>query len=251
MTSLGDKIAIVTGGGSGIGAAVAVKLAQEGAIVVIGDRNEADACRIREVILEAGGHAEALLMDVTEPEDVTGFFAFVTKRYGRLDIAINNAGISKRNASFMATDEPGFDETMAVNLKGVWRCMVSELAVFLRQGDGVIVNMASALGLIGAAQGAAYVASKHAVVGLTKAAAVEFAAAGIRVNAVCPGVINTPLVTSYQLSPAELQGFKAVHPVGRLGTVEEVANAVFWLASPAASFVTGATLAVDGGWTAW
>jgi len=249
--SLEHKIAVVTGGGSGIGAAVAMKLAEAGATVIIGDRNEDDGARVQSRIATAGGLAEAVKMDVTNPDEVAAFFSFVEERYKGLHVAVNNAGISRRHASFEESDETAFDETIAVNLKAVWRCMRYELVIFRRQGDGVIVNMASALGLIGAAGGAAYVASKHGVVGLTKAAAVEFGSMGIRVNAVCPGVIDTPLVNGYGLSPTALAGMKAVHPIGRFGKVDEVASAVLWLATQAASFVTGATLAVDGGWTAW
>lgn len=188
--------------------------------------------------------------NVSNSASVNALFEEISARFGRLDIAVNNAGVSGRTQGITNQSEAEFDAIVAVNLKGVWLCMQREIAMFAAQGRGAIVNVASALGLVGAATKPAYSATKHAVIGLTRSAAIEYSRHGIRVNAVCPGVIRTPLMDKAGLSAEFAAGLIKLHPIGRLGIPEEVAEAIYWLASPAASFVTGAALAVDGGWTA-
>jgi NAD(P)-dependent dehydrogenase (short-subunit alcohol dehydrogenase family) len=247
--SLEGKVALVTGGGSGIGRASALAFAREGARVVVADVAVAGGAETVTIIKGAGGKATFVQTDVAKASEVEALLATTVATYGRLDCAHNNAGIEGIEASTADYPEADWDRVIAVNLKGVWLCMKYELPQMQLQGGGAIVNTASIAGLVGAHRMPAYVASKHGVAGLTKAAALEYAKAGIRVNAVCPGVIRTPMVerfffTRHPRAEARLTAFE---PIGRLGTPEEVAAAVLWLCSDAASFVTGHTMAVDGG----
>ena len=246
------KVVLVTGGGSGIGRATALKLAQEGAKIMIADYvQEGGECTVK-MITEAGGTASFVSADVSVAKQVESMVAKTVETYGRIDGAFNNAGIEGRiMASTAECSEENFDRTIAINLKGVWLCMKYEIPQMLRQGGGAIVNTASVAGLVGLAGGPAYNASKHGVVGLTRTAALEYAARNIRVNCVCPGVIRTPMVERVIDSGSiNEQDFIAGEPVGRMGKPEEIAQGVVWLLSDAASFVTGHPMAIDGGWVA-
>lgn len=242
------KVALVTGGASGIGRATALAFAREGAKVVVSDVISSGGEETVALIKGAGGDALFVKADVAQPTEVNALISQVVATYGRLDCAFNNAGIEGMMASTVECTEENWDRTLAINLKGVWLCMKAEIAQMLKQGGGAIVNTASVAGLVGFAGLPAYVASKHAVVGLTKTAALEYAKSGIRINAVCPGVIHTPMVERlFQNNPQAGERIAALEPIGRLGKPEEIAEAVVWLCSDAASFVTGLPMAVDGG----
>jgi NAD(P)-dependent dehydrogenase (short-subunit alcohol dehydrogenase family) len=245
------KVALVTGGASGIGRATALTFAREGAKLVVADMNEDGGHQTVHMITEKGGEAIFVQVDVTSASAVEAMISKTVETYGRIDCAHNNAGISgglsARTAEY---PEDAWHQVIAVNLTGVWLCMKYEIPQMLHHGGGTIVNTASAAGLVGGRGMSAYVASKHGVVGLTKTAALEYAQQGIRVNCVCPGVIHTPM-TERGLSDPELRArIIATEPIGRVGTPEEVAEAVVWLCSDAASFVTGHTMTVDGGYVA-
>ncbi len=245
------KVALVTGGGSGIGRASALALAREGAKVVISDIVVAGGEETVRMVKTAGGEAIFVQADVSKPADVEALVNKVVEVYGRLDCAFNNAGIEGQLQQTVECSEENWDRTIAINLKGVWLCMKYEIPVMLKQGGGAIVNTASVAGLVGFRGLPAYVASKHGVVGLTKTAALEYAKSGIRVNAVCPGVIHTPMVERlFREQPQWGEAVQALEPVARMGKPEEVAEAVVWLCSDAASFVTGLAMAVDGGMVA-
>ncbi len=248
--TLQGKVALVTGAGSGIGRAVALAFAREGAQVAVVDVDEAGARETARRIGEAGGQALALAVDVSVPEAVQRMVEATVERFGRLDCACNNAGIEGARAATADYTEADWDRVMDVNLRGVWLCMKHEIPALLVQG-GAVVNVASILGTVGFASAPAYVAAKHGVVGLTKAAALEYAALGVRVNVVCPAFIETPMLERAGITsdPAMRQAVTSLHPIGRMGTSEEVAEAVVWLSSEAASFVTGQALLVDGGYT--
>lgn len=243
------KVALVTGGGSGIGRASSLAFAALGARVVVGDAAPDGGEGTVQMIREVGGEATFIRADVSQSPDVTALVNGTVERYGRLDFAHNNAGIAGASAQPF-TDYPDelFDNVLAVNLKGVWLCLKAEVRQMLAQGGGAIVNTASIAGLIGGF-GAAYTASKHGVIGLTKQVAVQYATAGIRVNAVCPGLIETAM-TRPVYTPERWEQAINMHPMRRDGTPEEVAQTVVWLCSDAASFITGQTLAVDGGYVA-
>ncbi len=249
---LAGKVALVTGGASGIGRATALAMAREGARVVVADVAEAGGAETVQRIAAAGGQAVFQRADVAEPDDVEALVRCAVETYGRLDCAFNNAGIEGAVAAPHEYPDDVFDRVIAVNLKGVWLCLKAEVRQMLAQGGGAIVNTASAAGLVGAPTISAYDASKHGVVGLTKSFALAYARQGIRVNAVCPGIIRTPMVERSFLArdPNAAARLEASEPVGRLGTPEEVAEAVVWLCSDAASFVTGVALPVDGGMVA-
>jgi NAD(P)-dependent dehydrogenase (short-subunit alcohol dehydrogenase family) len=249
---LEGKVALVTGGGSGIGRATALAFGREGARVVVADVVVAGGEETAALLKQAGGDATFVKTDVSKAAEVEALIARTVTAYGRLDCAHNNAGIEGVEALTADYPEEDWDRVLAINLKGVWLCMKYELPQMQRQGGGAIVNTASIAGLVGAYRMPAYVASKHGVAGLTRAAALEYAKAGIRVNAVCPGVIRTPMVERFFFSrhPRSEARLAAAEPIGRLGTPEEVAEAVVWLCSDAASFVTGHTMAVDGGMVA-
>lgn len=245
-----QKVVLITGAGSGIGRAAAAAFAREGATVAVADVVEADGLATVEQIKAAGGDACFFKVDVTKGFDVENLVSQIVASCGRLDVAINNAGIGIAMAPITETAEADFDRVIAVNLKGVWLCMKHEIAQMLKQGGGVVINMASALGITVLPGASAYNSSKHAVVGLTKTCAVEYGKHNIRINALCPGVIRTPLIDA-QPNAAELeQSLIPLHPIGRLGTVDEVADCLLWLASGKASFVHGALISVDGGWVA-
>jgi NAD(P)-dependent dehydrogenase (short-subunit alcohol dehydrogenase family) len=244
------QIALVTGAGSGIGRACAEAFARSGAGVVVSDADERSGTETASAIREAGGNAVFIPADVSRATDVRLLIENTLSAFGRLDIAHNNAGISSPAVPMADVDEQDFDRVIAVNLKSVWLCMKHEIPVMLRVGGGAIVNTCSALGLVGSALGTAYVAAKHGVAGLTKTAALEYSPHGIRVNAVCPGIIRTQLLKSALSAPESERQLLALHPIGRLGEPQDVVGAVLWLASAAAGFVTGTLLTVDGGWTA-
>ena len=250
---LEGKIALVTGAASGIGRATSLVMAREGARVVVSDINAEGAEATLSAIKDLGGQGTFIHADVSKAEDVQALVAGVVETYGRLDCAYNNAGIEGfMEGRLHEYPEDIWDRLIDINLKGVWLCLKYEIPRMLEQGGGAIVNTASAAGLVGSRRLSAYVASKHAVVGLTKAAALEYARDGIRVNAVCPGIIDTPMIQRLIAGrEADDEGpISSLQPVGRLGAPEEIAESVAWLCSDAASLVTGAAMAVDGGFTA-
>jgi NAD(P)-dependent dehydrogenase (short-subunit alcohol dehydrogenase family) len=245
------RVAFVTGGASGIGRAVAVAFAEQGARVVVADVDGAGGTSTIALIEQAGGQAVFAPCDVTIAADIQAAVAVATTEFGGLDFACNSAGIHNKKLDLLAdVDEETWDQVIGVNLKGTFLCMREEIRQMLVRGRGAIVNLSSIAGLVGEEfGGTAYTASKHGVLGLTKATALEYAKKGIRINAVCPAVIDTPMVTNGL--PDELKPvFQAKHPVGRFGRPEEVAAAVMWLCSDLASFVTGTGVVVDGGLTA-
>lgn len=248
--TLENKVALITGAGSGIGRASALTFAREGAKIVVADVNAQGAEETVSLIKELGGDSIFVYADVSNDGDVEAMVAKAVSAYGRLDCAHNNAGISTQGRGSLTHEFPDdlWDKIIDINLKGVWLCMKHEIPQMLEQGGGSIVNTASELGLIGVPNNSAYVASKHGVIGLTKTAALEYAQQNIRVNAVCPSIIPTPFhVTRLDADAERLSRMIARQPTGRLGTPEEVAEAVLWLSSDASSFVTGHSLAVDGG----
>jgi NAD(P)-dependent dehydrogenase (short-subunit alcohol dehydrogenase family) len=246
--AMAGKVALVTGGGSGIGRATSLAFAAAGAQVVVSDIAPRGGEATVEMIRGAGGEALFVRADVTRADEVDALINEAVERYGRLDYAHNNAGIEGMTGSLLDYPEDLFDRVMAINVKGVWLCMRAEIPRMLAQGGGAIVNTASIAGLRGSRVLFAYGASKFAVVGMTKSAAQEFSTRGIRINAVCPGVIDTPMVE--RAFDPDLINTLAARQMGRLGTADEVAQAVVWLCSDAASFVTGAAMPVDGGSTA-
>ena len=242
------KVALVTGAGSGIGRAAAQIFAREGAKVAAADVNQASAEETVGLIRAAGGEAFGLQADVSKAAEVEAMVAAVVETYGRLDCAFNNAGIEGALASTADYTEADWAPVIAVNLTGVWLCMKYEVPRMLETGGGAIVNTSSAAGLLGAPRMPAYVASKHGVVGLTKTAALEYAKSGVRVNAVCPGVIDTSMVGRLkERRPRMFEKIVRGEPIGRIGRPEEIAETAVWLCSDAASFVTGHAMSVDGG----
>jgi NAD(P)-dependent dehydrogenase (short-subunit alcohol dehydrogenase family) len=245
------KVAIVTGAASGMGLATARAFAESGASVLLADI-DADGVENAAKDLERDGcSALAIRCDVAAEEDVAAMVNAAVDRFGRLDAAFNAAGIQSPRTDAADESAERFDLITAVNLRGVWACMKHELGQMRKQGNGAIVNCSSLGGLVGNPGRAAYHASKHGVLGLTKSAALEYAPRGVRVNAICPGTIDTPMV-DHMLAAGDLQmeDLLASLPIGRLGHAEEIANAVLWLCSEGASFVVGVALPVDGGWTA-
>ncbi len=242
------KVVLVTGGGGGIGRAIALAFGAQQAQVMVADRPGPAAEHCLQLLREQGSTAAFVAVDVTQPAQVEAMVAATLQRFGALDVAVNNAGIEGSARVPVAEHAlADWDAVIAVNLTGVFLCMKHELPALLKT-RGAIVNMASVAGLSGSRIGAAYHASKHGVVGLTKAAALEYAEHGVRVNAVAPGVIHTPMAERLRLVDAPgAPRVLAAHPLGRLGTPEDVAAAVLWLSSPGAAFVTGHTLPVDGG----
>lgn len=243
------KVAVITGGSFGIGRATALAFAQRGADIAIADWIENK--ETEEAIKKEGAKVLFLKCDVSNSSDVKAFIEKVIARFGRIDFAFNNAGVEGNNALIHECTEENWDKTIGINLRGVWLCMKHEIPHMLRQGKGAIVNCASVAGLIGFPGLPAYVVSKHGIVGLTKNAGLEYAKLGIRVNAVCPGVIKTDMIDRVTGKNKEVEKqYESMEPVGRMGKPEEVAEAVVWLCSDAASFITGHAMPVDGGWIA-
>lgn len=248
---LQDKVGIVTGGTSGIGRDAAVLFAKAGARVVVAGRREAEGKETIGLIRAAGGEGLFVKTDVSRAAEVQALVQKTVEKFGRLDVAFNNAGIEGNWASIAEQPEEDWDRTIAINLKGVWLCLKYEIQQMLKQGGGgAIVNMASVGGLMGSAGAATYCASKHGVMGLTKSAALENAKSGIRVNAVCPAVIETAMAERLFGEPEIEKRMRGMHPIGRFGTPTEVAEAVLWMCSERAGFMTGQSIVLDGGFLA-
>jgi NAD(P)-dependent dehydrogenase (short-subunit alcohol dehydrogenase family) len=248
MSALDGKAALVTGGGSGLGRASAIALARAGATVTVADVNEQGGKETAALVFEdAGGDGDFVRADVTQPDDVAAMVEKTVARWGHLDCAVNNAGMTGTAAPTADYTLDDWNRTIALNLTSVFLCLKHEIPAMIERG-GSIVNMASGAGLVGFAGLPAYVASKHGVVGLTKAAALEYAKQGVRINAICPGSTRTPMLEGFMGGDEQVERMmtRAV-PLGRLGRPEEIAEAVVWLCSDAASFVAGHALAVDGG----
>ena len=244
------RVAVVTGGNSGIGRATAIRFAQEGAKVVVAARRIQQGEETVEEIRGAGGEAIFVRTDVSKAAEVESMVSRTVEAYGRLDYAFNNAGTGTGGPMHEATEED-WDRVIDVNLKGVWLCMKYEIAQMLAQSGGAIVNVSSVAGLVGEGNAPIYAASKFGVVGLTRSSALQYARSGIRINAVCPGAVLTPgLQRTFEGRPEVEEWFGAHEPIGRLGEPNEIAEAVVWLCSDAASFVTGVAMPVDGGMVA-
>jgi NAD(P)-dependent dehydrogenase (short-subunit alcohol dehydrogenase family) len=250
QNSYTNKIVLVTGGTSGIGRTTAIAFAEAGAKVVLTGRREKEGAEVAAEIDQAGGTAAFVHADISKDADVVKVIEFVLSTYGRLDVAFNNAGVELLVPLDKVTEEQ-YRRVFDINVWGVLNSMKHEVAAMLKTGGGAIVNTSSVAGRVGFPQASIYVATKHAVEGLTKAVALEFAKQGIRVNAVAPGAIDTEMVDRFAGKEGDTRDWLiSQHPVGRLGTSEEIAAAVLYLASDAAKFTTGTTLVVDGGWTA-
>ena len=247
---LKDKVALITGGSSGIGRAVALAWAREGAKVVVSDVDRGGGEDTVEQVRTAGGEAIFIAADVGKPEECEALVRGAVEKFGRLDIACNNAGIGGPQAPTADYPLDGWAQVIGINLSGVFYGMKYQLPAMLKNGGGAIINMASILGAVGFAGAPAYAAAKHGVVGLTQTAALEYSAQGVRINAVGPGFIHTPMISALEDNKAVNDMLVAAHPIGRLGRAEEVAELVLWLSSEKASFVTGAYYPVDGGYIA-
>jgi NAD(P)-dependent dehydrogenase (short-subunit alcohol dehydrogenase family) len=250
MAELQGKVGIVTGGTSGIGRETAVLFAMAGATVVVAGRRESQGKETMDLVRAAGGDGLFLKTDVSRVGEVRALVQKTVEKFGRLDVAFNNAGVEGAWIPIVEQSEEDWDRVIDINLKGVWLCLKYEIQQMLKQGGGAIVNMASVAGLIGAAGAGTYCASKHGVIALTKTAALENARKGIRVNVVCPAVIETPMGERIFGAPEIRKHMEGAHPIGRFGTPREVAEAVVWMCSDRASFMTGQSLVLDGGFLA-
>jgi len=251
LNNFNEKVVLITGAGNGIGRATALAFAQQGASVMVADISRQDGEETTSLIIKAGGTATFMLCDVTQDQDVQTLVDGTLATYGKLDVAFNNAGIEIEQSKLADGEEAVYDKIMDVNVKGVWRCMKYQIPAMLKQPTSAIVNTASIAALGAAPKMSIYSASKHAVIGLTKSAAIEYGKKGLRVNAVCPAVIDTDMFKrATQNDPQKEQYVKSLHPVGRIGQPEEVAAAVLYLCSELAGFTTGVALPVDGGATA-
>ena len=249
MSEFTGKVALITGGNAGIGRATAIEFAQHGAKVVITGRREKEGHEVIAEIKALGGEAIFAKTDVSKESDVKAMIERTLETFGRLDCAFNNAGIEETLTPLSNQTEETYDQIMDINVKGVWLSLKHEIPAMLKTGGGAIVNSSSIAGLVGFAMAPVYVASKHAVIGLTKSIALEYAKQNVRVNAVAPGSIETRMLRDFASAPEVRQMLEAGHPMGRIGQPKEVASTVIWLCSDSASFVTGQTLAIDGGYT--
>ncbi|MEO0918494.1 MAG: SDR family oxidoreductase [Pseudomonadota bacterium] len=255
MGLLSGKVALVTGGAAGIGRSTALAFASEGAQVMVSDVNDAGGSETVQMIKQAGGKAAYQSANVSKAADVSELVSATVTAFGKIDCAVNNAGIEGKIVPFTEQPEDNFDAIIGVNLKGVFFCLQAEIAEMIRTGGGAIVNLSSIAGLIGFPGLSPYVASKHGVIGLTKNAALEYAQAGIRVNAVCPGGVDTRMLDSLAEQATEgaqtsTEMMAPLHPMGRIGTPQEIANLIVWLCSPQAAFITGTAIPIDGGYVA-
>jgi NAD(P)-dependent dehydrogenase (short-subunit alcohol dehydrogenase family) len=250
--TLAGKVALITGASSGIGAAAARVFAREGARVVLVARREERIAQLAAELRAGGAQASHMTGDVQRPADVERAVTRVVETYGRLDVAFNNAGAGGDLVPLHLTEDASYDLVMDTNVRGVWNCLRHEIGAMIETGGGSIVNTSSVAGLVASRVPAPYIAAKHAVIGLTKAAAVEYAGSGIRVNAIAPGLTRSEMVEDwFARVPGQEARSKASAPQNRMAAPEEVAEAAAWLCSDRASFVTGATMPVDGGRTAW
>ncbi len=249
--TLTGKVALVTGGASGIGRATALRLAREGGRVVIADVDQVGGEETAGLVSGLGGNAAFIRADVSKTADVSAAVDMAVQQFGRLDLAVNCAGVLGSGASMIDFTEDDWDEVMGINLKGTWLCMKHEIPAMMQSGGGAIVNLSSIAGLVGSQHSPAYAASKHGVVGLSKTAALQYAPHNIRVNCICPSAVLSPMLeTLVTRNPQVGAKLKASQPNGRFANPAEIAEVAVWLCSDAASFVTGTALPVDGGYTA-
>jgi len=249
VSALAGKVAIVTGAGAGIGRASAVLFAREGAKVVVADMDAAGGAETARLIVDGGGEATFVQVDVAAPAEVRAMVQSTLDTYGRLDVAHNNAGLASGGKPLAEFDDTEWDRVIAVMLSGPYHCMKAQIPAMLDTGGGAIVNTASGAGLVGFPGQAAYVAAKHGLIGLTKVAALDYGARGVRINAICPGTARTPMVDAAVRNDPTLESYlQGLHPIGRIAEPEEIAEAALWLCSGRSSFVLGHALAVDGGY---